>query len=144
MGFLADEAKVTKIADATVAGVTTINSAVIDMAGYDAVLFLTSAGAIAATGTAVVKVQQDSALAFGAGADLAGTGQSFIDTDDNKSVAVDVKRPLERFLRLVIARATANSDWSPIWAIQYRSRKLPVTQALDKFEKWEAPAEGVA
>ena len=55
---------------------------------------------------------------MGAAAYLPGTGQAFVDTDDNNPVADDVKRPNERYLRLVIARATANSDWSPIWALQ--------------------------
>lgn len=143
MGLL-EEIKVTKLADATVAGVTIINSTPVDMQGFDGVVFLTSSGTILATGTAVVKVQQDVVVGMGGAADLLGTGQSFIDTDDNKSVAVDIKRPLERFLRLVITRATANSDWGPIWALQYRSRKMPVTQGVDKFETHNSPIEGVA
>jgi hypothetical protein len=81
---------------------------------------------------------------MGAAADLAGTGQAFVDTDDNKSVAVDVKRPNERYIRLVIARATANSDWGPVWALRYRTRKLPVPQGLDKSEMHISPAEGAA
>jgi hypothetical protein len=144
VGSLLEEVKITKLNDATAAGVTAINSTVVDMAGFDGVVFLTNAGTIAATGTATVKVQQDVAVGMGGAADLASTGQAFVDTDDNKSVAVDVKRPNERYLRLVIARATANSDWGPIWALQYRTRKLPVTQGLDKSEMHVSPTEGVA
>ncbi len=144
VGSLLEEVKITKLNDATTAGVTTINSAVVDMAGFDGVVFLTNSGTVAATGTAVVKVQQDIDSGMGAAADLAGTGQSIADTDDNKSVAVDVRRPRERYLRLVIARATDNSDWGPIWALQYRTRKLPVAQGLDKSEMHISPAEGTA
>lgn len=144
VGNLLEEVKVTKLNDATAAGVTAINSAVIDMAGFDGVMFLTNAGTIVATGTAAIKVQQDTVVGMGSAADLAGSGQSFIDTDDNKSVAVDIKRPTKRYLRLVISRATANSDWGPIWALQYRTRKVPVSQGLDKFETFVSPAEGVA
>lgn len=144
VGHLLEEVKITKLNDATAAGVTTINSAVVDMGGFDGVVFLTNAGTIAATGTATVKAQQDTVVGMGAAADLLGTGQAFIDTDDNKSVALDVKRPNERFVRLVIARATANSDWGPIWALQYRARQVPVTQGLDKHEKHVSPIEGTA
>lgn len=142
--ILLEEVKITKLNDATVAGVTTINSAVVDMSSYDGVVFLVNAGTIGVTGSAVVKVQQDTVLGMGGAADLLGTGQAFIDTDDNKSVAVDVKRPNERYVRLVITRAVANSDWGPIWALQYRSRKMPVTQGLDKFELHSSPIEGAA
>lgn len=141
---LLEGVKITKLNDATAAGVSAINSAAVDMQGYDGVVFLTNSGTVAAGGTATVKVQQDTAVGMAGAADLAGTGQSFIDTDDNRSVAVDVKRPNERFLRLVIARATANSDWGPIWALQYRTRKLPVTQGLDKLEMHLSPVEGGA
>lgn len=144
VGHLLEEVKITKLNDATAAGVTAINSAVVDMAGYDGVVFLTNSGTIAATGTATVKVQQDTVAGMGAAADLLGTSQAFVDTDDTKSVAVDIKRPGERYLRLVIARATANSDWGPIWALQYRSRQVPVTQGLDKHEKHLSPVEGTA
>jgi hypothetical protein len=144
VGYLLEEVKITKLNDATASGLTTINSAVVDMAGFDGVVFLTSSGTIAASGTATVKVQQDTAPGMGSAADLLGTAQAFVDTDDNKSVAVDIKRPLERYLRLVIARATANSDWGPIWALQYRTRKLPVTQGLDKSEMHQSPIEGTA
>lgn len=144
VGHLLEEIKITKLNDATAAGTSTINSAVVDMAGFDGVVFLTSTGTVLATGTATVKVQQDTAVGMGAAADLLGTSQAFIDTDDNKSVAVDIKRPLERYLRLVISRAVANSDWGPIWALQYRTRKLPVTQGLDKSEMHQSPIEGTA
>lgn len=144
VGNLLDGVKITKLNDATAAGITTINSAVVDMQGFDGVVFLTNTGTIAATGTATVKAQQDTVVGMAGAADLAGTGQALIDTDDNKSVAVDVKRPNERFLRLVIARATANSDWGAIWALQYRARKAPVTQGLDKYETHVSPLEGVA
>jgi hypothetical protein len=144
VGSLLEEVKITKLNDATAAGTSAINSGVVDMAGFDGCVFLTSTGTVLATGTATIKVQQDAAVGMGAAADLLGTSQAFVDTDDNKSVAVDIKRPLERYLRLVINRATANSDWGPIWALQYRTRKLPVTQGLDKVEMHISPIEGTA
>lgn len=64
VGNLLEEVKITKLNDATAAGTSAINSTVVDMAGFDGVVFMTNSGAIAATGTAVVKVQQDTAVAW--------------------------------------------------------------------------------
>ena len=144
VGNLLEEVKITKLNDATAAGTSAINSGIVDMAGFDGVVFLTSTGTILATGTATIKAQQGQVSNLSDAADLAGTSQAFVDTDDNKSVAIDIKRPNERYLRCVIERAVANSDWGPIWAIQYRTRKLPVTQGLDKKETFVSPAEGTA
>ncbi|MGL4296277.1 MAG: hypothetical protein ACRCTG_11215 [Aestuariivirga sp.] len=145
--FLSDEIKITKLANATAAGTTAINSAVVDMAGYDGCLFLTNAGAIVGGGVQSLKVQQDTVVGMGTAADLAGTGITVADDDDNQAFWIDVKRPRERFLRLVISRATQNSDWGAIWAFQYRGRSLPVVNTVTDTitgEKWEAPAEGAA
>jgi hypothetical protein len=94
-----------------------------------------------------LKVQQDTASGMGAAADLAGTNIAVADDDDNQAFWIDVKRPRERYLRLVISRATQNSDWGPIWAFQYRGRTLPVVNNVTDTitgEKWDAPAEGAA
>jgi hypothetical protein len=64
VGHLLEEVKITKLNDATAAGVTAINSAAVDMAGFDGVVFLTNSGTILATGTATVKAQQDVAVAW--------------------------------------------------------------------------------
>jgi hypothetical protein len=145
--FLSDQVKITKLAAATAAGVTTIDSAEVDMAGYDGCLFLVNAEVITAGGAQSIKVQQDLVTGMGAAADLAGTGITVADDDDNQAFWLDVKRPLERFLRLRILRATQNSAWGPIWAFQYRGRKFPVSNnVVDTItgEKWNSPAEGTA
>lgn len=140
-----EEIKITKVADASAAGVTTVNSAVIDMSGFEGVVFLTAAGTVLATAVATVKVQQDSAVGMGTAADLAASGQSFTPTTDNlKSVMIDIKRPNKRYLRAVILRSVANSDFGQIYAIQYRAKKAPVTQAVDKSKLLVSPLEGVA
>lgn len=145
--FLSDQVKITKVAAATAAGTSTINSSPVDMAGYDGVLFLVTAGAITAGGVQSMKAQQDTAVGMGAAADLAGTGITVADDDDNQSFWLDIKRPLERFVRCVISRATQNSAWGEIYAIQYRGRQFPVVNNVTDTitgEKWHAPAEGTA
>ena len=147
VGFLGDAVKITKVANATAAGTSAINSSVVDMQGYDGCLFLTTAGAITAGGVQSLKVQQDEAVGMGAAADLAGTNITVADDDNNQSFWLDVKRPRERYLRLVISRATQNSVWGEIYAIQYRGRSLPVSNNVTDTitgEKHESPAEGAA
>lgn len=147
VGFLGDAVKITKVANATAAGTSTINSAVVDMQGYDGCLFLTTPGTITAGGVQSMKVQQDTAVGMGAAADLAGTGITVADDDDNQVFWLDVKRPRERYLRLVISRATQNSVWGEIYAIQYRGRMLPISNNVTDTitgEKHESPAEGAA
>lgn len=146
-GFLADHTKITKVKDASAAGQTAINSTPVDMAGYDGVLFLVNAGTIVSGGVQSIKAQQDTAVGMGAAADLAGSSITIADDDDNQAFWLDVKRPLERFVRVTISRATQNSDFGPIWAIQYRGRTFPVSNNVTDTitgEKWEAPAEGTA
>lgn len=147
LGFLSDSVKITKVSAATAAGTSVINSSVVDMQGYDGCLFVVTAGAIVAGGVQSLKVQQDAAVGMGAAADLAGTGLTVADDDDNQVFWLDVKRPGERYLRLVISRATQNSAWGEIYAIQYRGRQLPVSNnVVDTItgEKHESPAEGTA
>ena len=145
--FLSDEVKITKVAPATVAGVTTIDSSPVDMAGYDGVLFVSTVGAITAGGVQSMKAQQDTAVGMGAAADLAGSGLTVADDDDNQSFWLDIKRPRERFVRCRVLRATQSSAWGEIYALQYRARNRPqVNTVTDTItgEKWHAPAEGTA
>lgn len=146
-GFLSDNVKITKVKDASAAGQTAINSTPVDMAGYDGVLFLVNAGTIVTGGVQSMKAQQDTAVGMGTAADLTGSNIAIADDDDNQTFFLDIKRPLERFVRVSISRATQNSDFGPIWAIQYRGRTFPVVNNVTDTitgEKWEAPAEGTA
>lgn len=147
IGFLGDAVKITKVANATAAGTTAINSSAVDMSGYDGCMFLTTVGAIVSGGVQSIKAQQDTASGMGAAADLAGTGITVADDDDNQMFWLDVKRPRERYLRCVVSRATQNSTWGEIYAIQYRGRSFPVSNNVTDTitgEKHEAPAEGTA
>jgi len=126
------------------AGTTAINGTAIDMAGYDGVIFVVQFGAIVAGAVTSIKVQQDTTSAFGAAADLAGTGQTVADTDDDKVFYVDVKAPREDFVRLVVSRGTANATVAAM-AYLYGARSRPTTHGTNVAgEFWERPAEGAA
>lgn len=106
---LVKETDTRRAANATAAGTgDTINGTVIDMQNYDAAAFYVMLGTIATGGVATVRLQQG---ALSDGSDMANmTGQSvvFNDTDDNLMAVLEVNRPIKRYVRCTITRATAN------------------------------------
>jgi len=147
MNHLSEDVRVLKVKDASVAGQTAINSDAVDVSGYEGCMFVVNAEAITAGGAQSIKVQQDAASNMASAADLAGTSVTIADDDDNQLFYVDVKRPRERYLRLVVSRATQNSAFGPIYAILYGPRKKPVANNVTDTmtgEKYEGPAEGTA
>lgn len=147
MNHLSDEVKVTRVMNAVAAGTTDQESSIIDMAGYDGVLFVASFGTLTASQVTSVKVQQNSANSTSGMADLAGTSTGpLADADSNKVLMVDVFQPEEQYLRLVVDRGTANAVIDGVVAIQYKARALPVTQSstVSASEQHVRPAEGTA
>ena len=140
--------KVSRSLNAVAAGITVQNGAVIDMQGFDGVQFILLVGALTATQVTGLKAQQGNASNLSDAADLAGSAVGpLADGDGNKALVLDVYRPLERYIRPVVTRATANAVIDGVIAIQYRGRKAPVTQdttfvAANKM--LVSPAEGTA
>jgi Flp pilus assembly CpaE family ATPase len=139
--------KITRAMNAIAAGTTNQNSSVIDMQGFEGVAFVAAFGALTATAVTGIKVQQGT-LADGSDmADLAGSALAIPDTDDNKLLVTDVYRPIERYVRLVVTRGTANAVIDSVSALQYSSRVKPTTQdsaTVSGSELSISPAEGTA
>lgn len=134
--------KLTKVADHTTAGTTDVESAILDMAGYEGVVFFTSYGTAASNN--ILKVQQDDANGAGGMADLLGTGVASGSSDED--VWVEVYRPTKRYVRC-IAVVDTSSTVESIWALQYGPRELPVdntTSGTITGETHASPAEGTA
>lgn len=128
------------------AGTSAINGSAIDMAGWEGVLFIFTFGAIVSGAVTSIKVQQDTVSGMGTAADLAGSGQTIADTDDDKTFYIDIKSPRERFVRPVVSRATQNATVGSITAIQYGARTAPTAAHGSNVagEAWVGPAEGTA
>jgi len=140
--------KVSRVMNAVAAGTTDQNSASVDMADFEGVIFLAAFGTLTATQVTSLKAQQSSddgsSDAF---ADLEGTSVGpLADADGNKMLALDVYRPRERYVRATIDRGTANAVIDGIVAIQYGARKAPVTHSttVSASEVSVSPAEGTA
>ena len=147
MSNITKSAKLTRVINFTAAGTTTVNSSIIDMKGFDSVTFLVGFGAIVAGAVTSVKVQQGAASNMSDAADLAGTGVTVADTDDNRILAIEVNQPRERYLRCVVSRATQNSTIDFGLAQQSKAGTEPVTHDATTVigtEFHQGPAEGTA
>ena len=118
---------------------TAINSNSVDMRGFENVQFFVS---IATAGSAnFVKVQSsDDDSTFN---DLTGT--KVVVPTDGDIVGVDVIRPRERYVRLVIDRSGGNTATGDAYAVQYAPQTMPTTQPTTVvLERHVSPAEGTA
>ena len=151
MQYLTDYANPIQIVTTTAgaAGTSAITSTAVNTAGYDGVLFLVPVGAVVSGAATSIKLQQCDTVG-GSYADLTGTSQTILDTDDDQTFVIDITQPQEQFLKLVVSRATQNATIGTVIAIPYnkafRGTVLPVavTNAIGGVERFNAPAEGTA
>lgn len=135
------------VLDTTAAGTgDTLSSAIIDMAGYDGVVFMALTGAVLATAVGTLTVQQDELNGAGGMATLSGDAVTFTDVAAEKSstiMFIDVYRPTKRYLRAQFQRQTANIEVDKIIAMRYCSSSGPVTQSADVVDSalMVSPAE---
>lgn len=144
--LLSQQVKFTKVASATSAGTGAVNSTAIDMRGYQGVAFLVVPGAIVSGATTSMNVAQDDA-SNGSFTDLTGTGIAIAADDDNQLFITEIFQPSKRYVRVELARAAQNSEFSAIIAIQYGAGQLPIVNtATDActIETHMSPAEGTA
>lgn len=108
---------------------TDSNSDIIDMQGYDGVLFVGTVTDSVSTGVATLKVEQDEANADTgmAAATGASATKTCVVTDDlnDKLLIVDVYRPLKRFVQAVRTSSAANIAFGSLLAILYKGSKAP-------------------
>lgn len=140
--------KVLRVMNGVAAGTSAQTSDAIDTAGYEGVKIYSLFGAITSGAATSVKVQQSSDdAAADAYADLAGTSITVADDDDNQLTVHDIFRPRERYLKVVISRATQNAVIDGIVAVLYGARKQPTSDDSTDVVSREvhvSPAEGTA
>ncbi len=123
------DTKITRLANDAVAGTSLITSSVLDMQGYDSVLFIALLGDITATSVLLLTAKGNTAnsttvptpLAY---PDTAGYTAGATDAD-NKMLALDIQKPRERYVFCTLARTIANAVVDGIIAIQYNSNNKP-------------------
>lgn len=128
MNVLSEEVKISvAIAPADgAAGTTDINGTTLDMQGYDGVLVLVTFGTITTDAVTSIKMQSGAESDLSDAADLEGTGQTIADDDDEETFYIDLVRPAERYVRLVVDRGTQNAVVAAATYIQYKARAVDV------------------
>ncbi|MFH0914826.1 MAG: hypothetical protein V1912_00055 [bacterium] len=143
---LSSEVKVTTALDYAEANADR-NGAILDMSGFEGVLMVVKFAAIAAGAVTSIKAQQDTAVGGGTMADLVGTGITVAANDDDQIFIIDLVKPRERYVRLVIDKDAANNTAESAIYIQYGAHKKPVVQTVTDavtYERHVSPAEGTA
>jgi hypothetical protein len=146
MKLLSEGVKITK-ALAYASGTADRNGATLDMKGFEGVLMVVNFATIAASGVNSIKAQQGAASNLSDVADLAGTKQDVAVDDDDQIFVIDVFRPLERYVRVVVDKDGTNAAAESAIYIQYGARSEPTVFAVDdlvNLEQFESPAEGTA
>lgn len=126
---LLKKVKVDQILGYYAAGTTKRTSDIIDMAGYDGVLFIAEFSTIIEGGTIDVFPEQNTANSTGGMAEVAGTTAYTVTAAAaalaKSCILVDVYRPQERYLQCNITPATQNAVICGITAIRYAGKLLP-------------------
>lgn len=139
--------KVTRSLAAQAVGTAAVNGSILDMQGFEGVMFIASIGTIT-DGATGIKAQDGADSGLSDAADLAGSSVTMAITDDGKSVILDIYKPLKRYIRPVVLRAgSTGAVIDDVIAIQYSPRVKPTTHdaaTVAAYEVWASPADGTA
>lgn len=129
---LLNEVKITRVANAAAAAQTEVLSSVLDMQGYDGVMFVALLGDITATSVLTLTAKGNTASSTNSPTpvtQVATAGFTAGASDaDNKVLVVDVFDPALRYVFASLTRTTANAVVDGIIAIQYTAELRPTTQ----------------
>lgn len=122
--------KITRVAASASAAQTDVNGSILDMAGFDGVLFIALTGDVTDTSALALKAEQNTLNQAGGMAELVGSAAftAGATSADGKALVLDVFAPRERYIRAVLERGTANAVVDGIIAIQYQARSKPTAQ----------------
>lgn len=125
------------------AGTSAINSSVIDFKGYEGALIIIAVGAVVSGAVTSVKFQGGATSS--PTTDIEGTNQAIADDQDDSFVYIDIRRPVHRYGRIVVSRATQNATIGGAVAVLYGSRDRPTAQPSGVVgEVFVSPAAGTA
>ncbi len=131
-------AKITRVANAGAgaASATPTKGTIIDMAGFQSVMFIATMADVVAAADVKLRAAQSPTndtnamtLLQGFAGGVAGAADM-----DNKLLVLDVVRPNERFIEAQIFHVDQNAPFSSIVAIQYDSKDAPVTQGSTVYD----------
>lgn len=127
---LLNDVKITVVEAAAGAAQTALDSDILDMSGYEGVVFIAMLGDVTSGSVLTLAAQQNTANSASGMATLAGSATFTAGaTDaDSKALVLDVYRPRERYVRAYLTRTTQDAIVGGVIAIQYGATKKPQTQ----------------
>ena len=117
------------------AAATDLEGAVFDTQGYDGVLCIVTMGAITSGAVTSLKLQTGTDAAMATAVDVTGSSITVADTDDDKVFALDIRRPLKRYMWVYADRATQNAVIENAVYIGYKSDAQPDASGFDDTSK---------
>jgi hypothetical protein len=129
---LLKDVKITVVSPAAVAGTTSIDSSVLDMSGFDGVMYVALLGDVTNTSVLTLTAKGNTANSTSAPTPITQKATDAFTADatsaDSKAIVVDVYKPTLRYQFATLTRGTANAVVGGIIAIQYQASKKPTTQ----------------
>lgn len=129
---LSTDVKITVVSGAATAATTAIDSSVLDMQGFDGVMFIALLGDVTDTSVLTLTAKGNSANSTSSPSPVTQVASSpftaSASTADSKAIVVDVFEPRLRYMFATLTRATANAVVGGIIAIQYKAQQRPTTQ----------------
>jgi len=130
---LSKEVKITVVSPAATAATTAIDSDILDMSGYEGVMFIALLGDITSGCVLTLNAKSNSANSLTVPSPVTQASATYTDgsgtTADSKALMVDVYRPGLRYVFANLTRTTQNAVIGGIIAIQYSAHNRPTTQA---------------
>lgn len=138
MHNLTDNAKIDQVLGYYAAAQNKVTSDILDMAGYEGVVFIAGLGTIIEAGTIDVYPEQNTVNSVSGMAELAGTAAYTVTAAaaalTKSCIIVDVYKPQERYVQCNITPATQNAVILGIVAIRYNGPKPDAFAALDPLK----------
>lgn len=106
------------------------NTAILDMAGFDGVVFVTPVTTATAGSVVALTVEENTANSDSGMTAIAGAVATKTSPANGTLLVVDVYRPREQYVQGVITSATQAATFDATIAIQYKGSKLPIAEAL--------------
>ena len=129
---LSKNCKITVVSAAAAAAQTEIVSDVLDMAGFDGVMFIALTGDVSDTSVLTLTVKGNTANSTSSPSPVTQKATSAFTagaaTADSKAIVVDVAKPTMRYMFASLTRTAANAVIGGIIAIQYSANDKPTTQ----------------
>lgn len=114
---------------AAAAGTSDVEGSTIDTQGFEDVTIIANLGTVTSTGVPALKAQGGDEDNGSDAAAIDGAVAIGDDTDSNKSLAVQIHRPRERYITPLLTRTTANVAVENIIVILHNASHVPVDQS---------------